>query len=258
MIKNKISKRILSFSAALLLCFSPSGSVSGEPADDNNGSSAELSLEAADVAPVSEETEPLYVAQNTYSDYYDQYSGENRPDAEILTWFKDYSSAENGDFSVGEYGDEAETKSDVLIWNSNEGEITYKVDIPESGIYCMNMSYFPIESTATTIEFGIEIDGGSPYDTASRVSVNKVWVNEKEITEDSRGNQIRPAQIQKGEWLTSDIKDVDGLFNDPLIFILKRAAILFRLRELRLIWRWNILNFIIRLIFRIMPSIRNL
>ena len=75
----------------------------------------------------------------------------------------------------------------------------------------MNMSYFPIESTATTIEFGIEIDGGSPYDTASRVSVNKVWVNEKEITEDSRGNQIRPAQIQKGEWLTSDIKDVDGL-----------------------------------------------
>lgn len=45
MIKNKISKRILSFSAALLLCFSPSGSVSGEPADDNNGSSAELSLE---------------------------------------------------------------------------------------------------------------------------------------------------------------------------------------------------------------------
>lgn len=224
MIKNKISKRILSFSAALLLCFSPSGSVSGEPADDNNGSSAELSLEAADVAPVSEETEPLYVAQNTYSDYYDQYSGENRPDAEILTWFKDYSSAENGDFSVGEYGDEAETKSDVLIWNSNEGEITYKVDIPESGIYCMNMSYFPIESTATTIEFGIEIDGGSPYDTASRVSVNKVWVNEKEITEDSRGNQIRPAQIQKGEWLTPDIKDVDGLFNDPLIFYLEKGS----------------------------------
>ena len=64
-----------------------------------------FSLEAADVAPVSEETEPLYVAQNTYSDYYDQYSGENRPDAEILTWILRITApAENGDFSVGEYG----------------------------------------------------------------------------------------------------------------------------------------------------------
>lgn len=223
--KNKMSKRILSFSAALLLCFSPAGSASAETPDYNDHD-AELLLESADISqiPADEDTEPLYVAKNTYSDYYDQYSGENRPDAEILTWCKDYVSAENGDFSVGNYGNDTETKSDVLIWDSNDGEVTYNVDIPESGIYCMNMSYYPIESTATTVEFGIEIDGSSPYDTASRVSLNKVWVNEKEITVDSRGNQIRPAQIQKGEWLTSDIKDVDGLFNDPLIFYLEKGS----------------------------------
>lgn len=218
-----MSKKIISFSAALLLCFSPIGTASGEPVAVNDGSSTELTLESLDASLASGDSEPIYVAQKTYSDYYDQYSDEIRPDVEVLTWCKDYANAENGEFLVKDYGNEIETKSDILVWNSNDGEVTYNVEIPESGIFCMNMSYYPIESTATTVEFGIEIDGNSPYDTASRVSLNKVWVNEKEITEDTRGNQIRPAQIQKGEWLTSDIKDVDGLFNDPLIFYLEKG-----------------------------------
>lgn len=221
-----MSKRILSFSAAFLICFSQTGAVSGETPNYaiNDADTAELTLEAVDATLLSENDEPLYVVQNTYSDYYDQYSDEVRPDAEVLTWSKDYVETENGTFSVGSFGNEVQTKDDVLIWDSNDGDVTYNVEIPDSGIYCLNMSYYPIESTATTIEFGIEIDGSSPYDTASRVSLNKVWVNEKEITEDSKGNQIRPSQIQKGEWLTSDIKDVDGLFNDPLIFYLEKGS----------------------------------
>ncbi len=216
--KNKLSKRIVSFSAALLLCFSPVGTASAETPNYDYG--AELTLEAADVLSLTDGEEPLYVPQNTYSDYYDQYSGMTRPDAEILTYCKDYSEVTGGEFSVGSHAE----KNDVLVWNSNDGEVTYNVMIPETGIYCMNMSYYPIESTATTIEFGIEIDGASPYDTASRVSLNKVWVNEKEITTDSKGNQVRPSQIQKGEWKTADIRDVDGLFNDPLIFYLEEGA----------------------------------
>ena len=41
---------------------------------------------------------------------------------------------------------------------------------------------------------------------------------------DSRGNQVRPSQIQSGAWMSTYLQDVDGLFNDPLIFYLEAGT----------------------------------
>lgn len=163
----------------------------------------------------------LDIEQLTYSDYYDQYSGENRPNSEIVVKGTDYASAVNGSFATGSYGAGDDVRDNVLIWDSSDGEITYNINVAETGIYCVNMNYFPIESNNSTIELSMKIDGGTPYDTASRITLNKVWINEGEIYKDSRGNQVRPSQIQSGMWCSSDFGDVDGLFNEPLIFYLE-------------------------------------
>ncbi|WP_302367728.1 extracellular solute-binding protein [Ruminococcus champanellensis] len=167
---------------------------------------------------------PLYVEQHTYSDYYDVYSGSSRPDVEIMMPGAEYDSTEGGNFSVGSYGTEGDTKDNVLIWDSSEGKVNYKFTGAQSGVYCANRSYFPLETTATTIELSMLIDGESPYDTASRITLNKRWVNEKDIYVDSRGNQVRPSQIQSGAWMSTYLQDVDGLFNDPLIFYLEAGT----------------------------------
>lgn len=167
---------------------------------------------------------PLYVEQHTYSDYYDVYSGSSRPDVEIMMPGAEYDSTEGGNFSVGSYGTEGDTKDNVLIWDSSEGKVNYKFTVAQSGVYCAKMSYFPLETTATTIELSMLIDGESPYDTASRITLNKRWVNEKDIYVDSRGNQVRPSQIQSGAWMSTYLQDVDGLFNDPLIFYLEAGT----------------------------------
>lgn len=168
--------------------------------------------------------EPLDAQMLSYSDYYDIYSGENRPDSEIVIRGTDYSSAENGTFTKGSYGCEDDIRDDVLIWNSSDGKIAYDFEIPETGIYCVNMNYFPMESNNASIELSVEIDGQIPYDTASRITLNKVWVNESDIYTDSRGNQVRPSQIQKGMWCSCDFGDVDGLFNQPLFFYLEKGS----------------------------------
>lgn len=67
----------------------------------------------------------------------------------------------------------------MLIWDSSEGKVNYKFTVAQSGVYCAKMSYFPLETTATTIELSMLIDGESPYDTASRITLNKRWVNER-------------------------------------------------------------------------------
>ena len=167
--------------------------------------------------------EPIDTGIPTYSDYYDEYCNENRPDKSIEIMGKDYISCENGDFSTGSYGSENDVRDDVLIWESADGEITYSADIPETGIYCLEMNYFPIESNSSSIELSMFIDGKTPYDTASRITLGRVWVNETEIYTDSRGNQVRPSQIQKGMWKKSFFGDIDGLFGEPLFFYLEKG-----------------------------------
>lgn len=154
-----------------------------------------------------------------YSDYYDLYCSEKRPDKVTEVYGKDYVSAENGNFSTGSYG----LKENVLIWESSGGKISYNVNIEETGIYCVNMTYFPLESDNSAIEFSMSIDGKFPYDTASRITLNRVWVNENDIYTDSHGNQVRSPQVQQGMWQDSDFKDIDGLFSEPLFFYLEKG-----------------------------------
>lgn len=167
--------------------------------------------------------EALDVEQLTFSDYYDMYCGENRPESEIVVKGSDYASAKNGSFAVGSYGTEDDIRDNVLIWDSSEGELAYNINVEETGIYCVNMTYFPIESNNSSIELSMQIDGETPYDTASRITLNKVWINEREIYKDSRGNQVRPTQIQSGMWCSADFGDIDGLFNEPLFFYLEEG-----------------------------------
>lgn len=191
---------------------------------------AALTLTAVDAldAVNGEGTAPLYVEQATYSDYYDTYAGEHRPDQEIMvrgTSCTAWNYDEDADVSVGSCGAEysQENKDDVLIWNAADGTVSYKITVPETGVYCMELSYLPIPSNMANIEFSILIDGKTPYDTASRATLNKVYVNDGEIELDSRGNQVRPSQKQIGMWKTTPLMDVDGLFSDPLIFYLEEG-----------------------------------
>ena len=170
----------------------------------------------------------LYVEQETYSDYYDRYSTEPRASAEVVVEGTAYRSLDDegeGGVSTGSFGSEygQPSRDNVLIWDEAAGSVTYAVDVPETGVYTMEFSYMPIPSNMSNIEFAIEIDGKVPYDTASRATLNKVFVNDGEITLDSRGNQVRPSQKQVGMWLTTPLMDVDGLFNDPLIFYLEKG-----------------------------------
>lgn len=159
----------------------------------------------------------------SFSEYYDAFSEQKRPENEIVVKAVDYTSAADGNFSAGSYGSDNDIRENVLIWKGNEGELTYNIDIKETGNYCLNVTYFPINSDNTSAEFSMFIDGKIPYDTASRLTLNRVWVNEREIFKDSRGNQVRPSQIQQGKWCSADFGDVDGLFSEPLFFYLEKG-----------------------------------
>ena len=159
----------------------------------------------------------------SFCDYYNLYSDKNRPDKTIEIKAENYISAENGIFKTGRASIGDVSKDNVLIWESSKGEIAYNINVEESGIYCVNIIYCALKSNRTTIELSMKIDGETPYDTASRISLNKVWVSERELYKDAKGNQVRSSQIQKEMWQSCDFGDSDGLFSEPLFFYLEKG-----------------------------------
>ncbi len=198
--------------------------------------SAQLRTTAnAAVATGTSQTENslIYEEQTTYSDYYDTYSQQARPDAEVYLYGADFTSADCENYQVntarGEVSplisaSETVPQDGVLVWDSEGGTFTYTLDVPETGLYSIEASYCPLISNTSEITFSLAIDGEVPYDTASRLTLNKVYQNDGAITTDSVGNQVRPSQEQAEIWLTSWIGDNDGLFNEPLLFYLEAGS----------------------------------
>ena len=178
---------------------------------------------AADAAAEDDLYALHFEKEKSYSDYYDENISAARPEQEITISGKDTADQQDGDFSVGSLGEGSEKKDDVLIWSSAEGEVTYDFDVPEEGIYSMRISYYALESPSNQVELSLELDGESPFESASRICLNKIFVNKNEIKTDSRGNQVRPSQIEQPGWQSKFVYDEDGLFNDPLIFRLTKG-----------------------------------
>lgn len=173
-----------------------------------------------------------YEQQETYSSYYDAHQDDARPNAEIFVQASDFTEADCAQYTTDStYGTVtnlskpmAEVPDDALVWNCADGSFTYEIEVPETGVYSIEAAYCPIISNTSEISLSLEIDGEVPYDTASRLNLNKVYVNKNEIQTDEAGNQVRPSQMQTEIWQTKWIGDSDGLFNEPLGFYLEAGT----------------------------------
>ena len=211
MSRKKNFKRILSAALAVLICVP---ALSAFPSFAEEAENSPAAAEEA-VSDQGASDAGLFVRQITYSDYFDSIADQPRPDAEA-EWV--YSGKDDtAEVEVTSF----EGRDNVIVWSNDEGRIDFNVDIPQSGAYQIEVSYYPLPDSATTTEVSVLIDGESPYDTATRVSLPHIWASAYPITTDSKDNEVRPPQVQAPRWITTMALDADGLFNDPLYFALE-------------------------------------
>lgn len=164
----------------------------------------------------------------TYGTYYDKHAGDPRPKQEIVINGTDYSDASE---ETGAYvGAGADGAGDVLFWPEPSGKVDFTVDIPAAGVYSFKIEYYALASSSNNIEFGLQIDGDYPFDTAERIALPKIWVGSESSFEyddagnrlgfrkDIHNNQIRPTLEEALGWQVAYFKDSDGLFIGPLGF----------------------------------------
>lgn len=223
----KIKRLYKSAAAVITACAAAlfgTGVLSAAASDETKNTQYTVSSAAAEAVKNDYYTfEPIDTTIPSFGEYYDKFHAMNRPAQTVSAAAGDAESF-SGDIKSGTYTADGISKNNVLVWGDGSGTAVFDINVPETGIYDLTFSYCPIDEGTLSPEISLKIDDKTPYDTASRITLGRVWVNGHEIYKDKRGNQVRPPQVQKEMWLKKTVGDIDGLFNEPLFFFLEKGS----------------------------------
>lgn len=157
-----------------------------------------------------------FADENSYDYYLKKHENEPQPTDEIIIQGANYTVAK--DMSpqiITELGGE----TGKFLRTEEHGAVEWELNVPQSGMYHMTVRYFPIEGKSSAIERELLIDGQTPFSSARNLSFHRVWANEKdEIEQDSRGNDLRPRQVEAPRWQEALFRDTEGYYEEPYQF----------------------------------------
>lgn len=132
---------------------------------------------------------------------------------EAVDYDKDATTA-----NVEVYSDYEGMEGDSLL-TPNSGSVAWKINVPESARYAIEVTYFPVEGTYTTIERMMYIDGTLPFAEARYFYFPRAWEYEDSVDgsfkTDANGNDIRPIRYEAPEWTTYYMRDWLGYTMEP-------------------------------------------
>lgn len=150
----------------------------------------------------------------SYEDYLQQFDTSKRPDDEYIIEATDYVRTQN---MAPEVYKDFEGMTGDSLYIGQSGLIEYEVDIKEEGLYNLSLLYYPIEGESSSIQRSFFIDGELPYNQLDLIELSRIWVNKNdEWIVDNQGNDLKPTQIEKPDWITSYLYDSDGYVTSEL------------------------------------------
>ncbi|REE56453.1 ABC-type glycerol-3-phosphate transport system substrate-binding protein [Paenibacillus taihuensis] len=170
------------------------------------------------------------VSATSYSSYLQSFLKEPAP--QLDAFYAGAAFADEQDSGVKKVGS-FEGKQDVLEWASEEGWVEWRVEVPETGLYSLGLSYYALPSKGRDIELSLAIDGKQPFDEAARNVFPRVWKNASAIRSDGSGNEIKPDQVEVPMWQDGTFQNMDGLYIEPYCFHLTKGEHTIRLGAVR-------------------------
>ena len=171
----------------------------------------------ADVVPVSdnENVSPGF-SSLSYRNYMEQFKGDFPAAGDIDIEAVSYETAsEDTEVTISS---EYESRKDVLLWQSQGGEVEWTVEIAKAAKYMIELEYYVLTKESRNVEIGIQINNEYPFGSASNIIMPRYFYTEEEIVPDERGNDIRPFYKGLDVWITHSLQDSSGLFSEPYQF----------------------------------------
>lgn len=196
-----------------------------------------LSVSADELDKVISSADFSSFNKKSYYKYSLEFLSAQRPivkNSVLLSQFKAFDSA---NITYGAY----EGRENVLIWDSGAGYVELDVNIEKSGLYELQMDYFPIyDESVANPEFELYIDGNLPFKECAQLCVTRIYKDETYISSDdnsfktdNRGNDVCPEPEEISKWLTFSFRDDTGESANPYAFYLTEGRHTVRLVSLR-------------------------
>ncbi len=151
----------------------------------------------------------------SYADYLPQYAGLPAVSAVLLLEGADYAEADSHTrVEEGYEGADA-----PVVITSEDGYVTWNVTVAEAGLYSVALDYCSAGGKGSAMVRSLYIDGALPFDEARNLSFSRAWVDQVEngtFETDRDGNDIRPMQGEKVQWMSTYLYASSGLVEDPL------------------------------------------
>ena len=112
----------------------------------------------------------------------------------------------------------------------------FKVDVPEEGMYELQVEYYPVEGKNSEIQRSFFIDGELPYGELSLIEFSRVWstdvaqesfangVYDIVWNKDNQNNDMKPTSVEIPEWVTASLYDSNGYITTPLCVYLTKGT----------------------------------
>lgn len=171
------------------------------------------------------------VEANSYEAYLASHA-RTLPDAPTVTVDVADFAAPKG-FAHTEVMEIADGRTGTAVHTGEDGYIEWKVDIKTEAFYNISVLYYPREGKGSGIVRRLKLDGKLPFAEAGNIEFGRVYKNDGEIKTDSRGNQLRPVQVEAPGWIWADIRDNLGYYPEPLKFYLGKGVHILRFESLR-------------------------
>lgn len=115
-----------------------------------------------------------------------------------------------------------------------DGTIDLSVNVPENSMYQIEIEYCPMEGRASAVEIAVDINGHLLFSQSGRYCLERIWKDETEtVISDTRGNDIRPKQVEFPRWSTYRLADSAGYYVQPFLYSLIQGKNVITLRSIR-------------------------
>lgn len=172
-----------------------------------------------------------------FMEYLNEHAGAAYPKATIEINASDYISYMEGDCEKTPeiYSDYEGMPGDSVLTSEN-GYIEFKVDVPEEGMYELQVEYYPVEGKNSEIQRSFFIDGELPYGELSLIEFSRVWstdvaqesfangVYDIVWNKDNQNNDMKPTSVEIPEWVTASLYDSNGYITTPLCVYLTKGT----------------------------------
>lgn len=167
---------------------------------------------AAWQAEMAQGEDMLYTRGRTYAEYLQTLTDTGAGSDTIVLEPRDAIFSDDAQARLDSVGG----RDNVIVWESEHGSVAWQFTVNDPGMYKVIVDYYNLPGKGREIELACLINESFPYDSLKKLTFFRVYEDEGPIQRDSRGNEIRPRQIEVNTWQSSAFTDTDGLYNEPL------------------------------------------